>query len=113
LNKKEEMDSEKIRIVKDLKNRLSNQLADNLKEVILFGSQLTNNNTQDSDYDILIIVKQKVDWQLERRISDICYEIDLKYGILTDTHILSENELNSPRGRQPIFFNAINHGYHV
>ena len=107
------MDSEKISIVKDLKRRLSRQLTDNLKEVILFGSQLTENNTQDSDYDILIIVKQKADWKLERKISDICYEIDLKYGIFTDTHILAENEINSPRGRQPIFYNAINQGYHA
>jgi uncharacterized protein len=113
LNKKGKMDSKKISIVKDLKNRLSNHLADNLRDVILFGSQLTENNTQDSDYDILIIVKQKTDWQLERQISDICYEIDLKYGIITDTHILSEVEINSPRGRQPIFFNAINQGYHA
>ncbi len=105
------MDSEKIRILKDLKNRLSSQLKDNLKEVILFGSQLTENSTKNSDYDILVIVIQKTDWKLERKISDICYEIDLKYGILTDTHILAENEITSPRGRQPIFHNAITQGY--
>jgi uncharacterized protein len=107
------MESKKIKIVKDLKTRLSSQLADNLKDVILFGSQLTENYSEDSDYDILIIVKEKADWKLERMISDICYEIDLKYGILTDTHILAENEVNSPRGKQPIFYNAINEGYYA
>ena len=39
------MDSEKIRILKDLKNRLLSQLSDNLKEVVLFGSQLTENSS--------------------------------------------------------------------
>jgi uncharacterized protein len=107
------MESMKIKIVKDLKTRLSSKLADNLKDVILFGSQLTENSSEDSDYDILIIVKEKVDWKLERMISDICYEVDLKYGILTDTHILAENEVNSPRGKQPIFYNAINEGYYA
>jgi uncharacterized protein len=107
------MDADRIKIVKDLKKRLSSQLTDNLKEVILFGSQLTDDNSQNSDYDILIIIKQKTDWKLARKISDVCFEIDLKYGILTDAHILTENEINSPRGRQPIFYNAINQGYRV
>ncbi len=88
-------------------------LGDNLKDIILFGSQLSDDTRNDSDYDILIIVKNKADWKLERKISDICYEIDLKYNIITDTHILSENELNTPRGRQPIFLNAINQGHHI
>jgi len=74
---------------------------------------LSDDTTSNSDYDILIVVKNRTDWKLERQISDICYEIDLKYNIITDTHILSEDELNKPRGRQPIFVNAINKGYHA
>jgi len=35
----------------------------------------------------------------------------LKYNIITDTHILGEDELNTPRGRQPVYINAINQGY--
>ena len=107
------MSSEQIKILADLKKRLSNSLNDNLVDLILFGSQLTERNTADSDYDILIIVKNKINWKQEREISDICYEIDLKYGILTDTHILSESEFNAPRGKQPIFINARNHGFHA
>lgn len=107
------MKEHKIQILNELKNNLSIQLKDNLKDVILFGSQLYENENTDSDYDILIIIKKKPDWKLEREISDICYEIDLKYGIITDTHILSDKEMSLPRGKQPIFHNAINQGYHV
>lgn len=107
------MTDDKIKILADLKQHLSERLKNNLKDIILFGSQLSENYTRDSDYDILILVKNQIDWQLEREISDICYDIDLKYGIITDTHILSENELDSPRGKQPIFVNAINQGFHV
>lgn len=107
------MNSEKEKIIKDLKGRLANHLKDNLIDVILFGSQLTGKNSTDSDYDILIVIKKKDDWKLERRISDICYEIELEYDIMTDSHILTENELNLPRGKQPIFYNAINQGYHA
>jgi predicted nucleotidyltransferase len=106
------MHPDKIKILKDLKNDLSIHLKDNLKDVVLFGSQLTDNKPE-SDYDILIVVKHKDNWKLERLISDICYEIDLKYNIITDTHVLSETEFDAPRGKQPIFINALNQGYHA
>lgn len=107
------MNPETDKIISDLKHRLSERLRENLKEVILFGSQLSGKSTQDSDYDILIILKDKPDWRLEREISDICFEIDIEYNILTDTHILHEEEINSLRGKQPIYYNALNQGYHA
>jgi len=100
-------------IIEDLKAILAGKLQDNLVDLVLFGSQLSEKSHQDSDYDILIILKQKPDWRFQKEISDLCYEIDLKYGITTDTHILSETELNSPRGKQPIFANALSKGYHA
>jgi hypothetical protein len=44
---------------------------------------------------------------MQRQISDLCYEIELKYNIITDTHIISEKEFSELRGKQPIFVNAI------
>lgn len=84
-----------------------------MRDVILFGSQLTEKRSVESDNDILVVVKNKADWKLEREISDVCYDIDLKFGILRDTHVLSESDLTTPRGKQPIFVNAINKGYRV
>lgn len=89
------------------------RLNDNLIDIVLFGSQLSGKNNQNSDYDILILVKNNFGWKFEKEISDICYDIDLKYGILTDTHVLSETELASLRGRQPIFANAVQRGLRV
>ncbi len=106
------MHPNKIKILEDLKTDLSIHLKDNLRAVVLFGSQLTDNKPE-SDYDILIVVKNKENWKLERLISDICYEIDLKYNIITDTHVLSEAEFDTPRGKQPIFINALNQGYYA
>jgi predicted nucleotidyltransferase len=100
-------------ILSDLKTLLSQKYRDELKDVVLFGSQLKGKATKDSDYDILIVLKNPSDWKKEREISDLCYEIELKYGIITDTHILSEDELNKPRGKQPIFENALFNGFHA
>jgi predicted nucleotidyltransferase len=100
-------------IITDLKVLLSQRYQNELKDVVLFGSQLRDKATKDSDYDILIVLKHSSDWKTEREISDICYEIELKYGIITDTHILSEDELKNLRGKQPIFINALSNGFHA
>jgi predicted nucleotidyltransferase len=100
-------------VLNDLNDLLKARFADILKDVVLFGSQVNGTAHKDSDYDFLIVLKQKVDWKTEREISDLCYEIDLKYDILTDIHILSEGELSTIRGRQPIFVNALAYGLHA
>jgi len=104
---------DKTVIIKELKNNLFLRFNDDLKDLVLFGSQLNAKTSSDSDFDILIILKNKANWKTEREISDLCYEIELKYGIITDTHILSEDELEMPRGKQPIFVNALAKGFHA
>jgi predicted nucleotidyltransferase len=100
-------------VLNDLSNLLRDRFADNLKEVVLFGSQANGTAHKDSDYDFLIILKEKVDWKTEREISDLCYEIDSKYEIISDIHILSEGELSTIRGKQPIFVDALANGIHA
>jgi predicted nucleotidyltransferase len=92
---------------------LKSRFADDLKSIFLFGSHVYGRPHKDSDYDILIILKQKADWKIEREISDLCYEVDLKYNITTDTHVIGETELDTLRGKQPIFINAISNGLHA
>jgi len=59
------MHPDKVKILQELKEKLALQLNDNLKKVVLFGSQLTDNKTKSySDYDILIVVNKKNDWKL-------------------------------------------------
>ncbi len=107
------MSPNKIHILAEVNSLLRTRFSDNLKDVILFGSRLSENFKDESDYDILVILKKKVDWKKEREISDILYDIELKYNIVTDTHIICEAELETPRGKQPIFLNAIEKGIHA
>ncbi len=100
-------------VLKDLSHLLKSRFSDDIKDIVLFGSQVYGKAHKDSDYDILIILKQRVDWKVEREISDMCYEIDLKYNIITDTHIIGEYELSTLRGKQPIFVNALTNGLHA
>ena len=107
------MKANKKEILKDFSQLLKLRFSDELKDLVLFGSQISGKANKDSDYDFLVILKQKIDWQTEREISDLSYEIELKYNIVTDTHVLAESELSTLRGKQPIFVNAITKGLHA
>jgi predicted nucleotidyltransferase len=97
----------------DLKHRLEDHFSDSLKSVVLFGSQANNTSTEFSDYDILILLNQDYNRNDENIILDICYDVNLKYNIIIDAHLLSFKELESKRGRQPIFINALKNGIYA
>jgi predicted nucleotidyltransferase len=100
-------------ILADLKQKLIAQYADSLQNIVLFGSQANNKSNEFSDYDILILLNQDYNRFDENKILDICYDIDLKYNIIIDAHLLSTKELNSKRGRQAVFVNALKNGIYA
>lgn len=104
---------DKHKILTDLKIHFRQNYGDSIKDVILFGSQARGDSNKDSDYDILVILKQDYTHQDERKIINLCYDIDLKYDIIIDVHILSTKELKSLRGKQPIFINALRNGIYA
>lgn len=112
LHEKYEMINKQI-ILRALKTKLEEAYSDSIVSVILFGSQANNSAREDSDYDILILLKKEYSSKDETNILDLCYDIDLEYNILIDAHILSIQELNSLRGKQPIFVNAIKNGIYI
>jgi len=101
------------KILTQLKLHLKQNYGDSVGDIILFGSRAIGNSQKDSDYDILIILNKDYTGKDENKILDLCYDIDLKYNILLDVHLLSKNELNSERGKQPIFTRALNTGLYA
>ena len=100
-------------IVYLLKRYLRMQHGQTVKDVILFGSQLKGNSNQHSDYDVLIILDTHANNLDETKILDLCYDVDLKYSIILDVHILTTNEINTLRGKQPVYQKAIQSGYYA
>ena len=103
----------KISILKDLKNHLQTRFKESVKDVILFGSQASGKANKDSDYDILIVLRNEYSAKDENLIFDLCYDISLRYSIIIDTHIISEKELQTLKGKQPIFTRAIKSGIYA
>jgi uncharacterized protein len=104
---------DKLTILRDLKNNLIEEYKDSVKNVILFGSQAKGTANEHSDYDILILLDKNYSGRDVNKILDICYQINLKYNIVIDAHLLSLKELKSIRGKQPIFRKAINSGLYA
>jgi predicted nucleotidyltransferase len=102
-----------IKILSELKNHLIKNYGEPVNDVILFGSQILGNSNEFSDYDVLIVLENDYSGKDENEILDLCYDIDLKYNILLDVHLISIKELTSVRGRQAVFINAIKSGIHA
>lgn len=103
-----------IHILKELKQYLITVFGDNIVDVILFGSQASGKASEDSDFDILVVVANDYNWQMRDRILDKAFDIGLKYLVLFDIHLLSLNEKhNSLRGKEPLIVNAIERGIYA
>ena len=103
-----------IEILSELKNKLVNELKEEIHEIILFGSHIYNLNNDESDLDVLIVLNNTYDWKKKRMIRDICYEIGVKYHIMIDSKRISTYELNNtPKGIHPIYKDAIENGIHA
>jgi uncharacterized protein len=100
-------------ILNDLKHHLLLNYGKSIKDVILFGSQSRGESKEYSDFDIVIVLDKEYTGKDENLILDLCYDIDLKYNILLDVHLISKKELDSVRGRQPIFINALKSGIYA
>lgn len=105
--------TDKLTILKDLKSYLQKTSMDSVKDVILFGSQAYGNSNENSDYDVLIVLKNDYTARDENQIYDLCYDINLKYNIIIDAHLISERELHTIKGKQPIFTKAIKSGIYA
>lgn len=106
------MDKNK-QILHDLKSLLESTYPGKIENIILFGSRITGNAHEYSDYDILVIVTHDFNWKFETEIIDLCFDIDLKHDIVTDIKVISKSELQLPRGKQPYIQNALTHGLYA
>lgn len=98
----------------EIKQLLNEHLGGIVTDVVIFGSRVKGSSTQDSDYDVLIILKTSYNRKIQKQINDLCYSFDLKYNVFLDTQIIAEAEIGeSIRGKHPIFKNAIKEGIHA
>jgi len=103
-----------LNILKELKILLTRKAGKDIKDIVLYGSQIQENRNEESDYDILVVLNRKYTWPERRIIRDLCYEISLKYDIIIDSKIISIQELQSgPLKNHPLYQDALNLGIYA
>ncbi|MBC8386989.1 MAG: helix-turn-helix domain-containing protein [Actinobacteria bacterium] len=93
----------------ELKERLLEGFPD--AKIILYGSKARGVFNKESDIDVLIILKNKVDDSLREKIFSISFKIELKYDVIFGILVESEDFWNSPPAKaMPIHGNIDREG---
>lgn len=64
-------------------------------EIILYGSRARGDADEDSDFDLLIFVKDPVHWKTERILGDRLYSLELETGKLISLQLIPREKWNS------------------
>lgn len=82
-----------------------------IDKIILFGSRVKGKASNFSDYDILVITKEDLNWHQKRLISDLTLNIDLEFDVITDIKVYSKNDIeNSILGQTPFMQKVFEEG---
>jgi predicted nucleotidyltransferase len=95
--------------VKELVDELKKLYGDNLSRVILYGSKARGDATEDSDIDIMIVLKDVKDKSKElEKLIKLTTEIDFRYETLISVTLQSEEEYL--KKRSPLLLNVRKEG---
>ena len=100
--------------VGELIEKLKKTYGDSLVKVILYGSKARGDSTEDSDIDIMVVLKNFDKWENEfNKIFDIVYEVETKYDyeVLISFIIKSQIEFNI--SNMPLMLNVKDEGINL
>jgi len=98
-------------ILKDCKNKVSKFYGERLSKMILYGSWARGEANEGSDIDLLIVLKGRVNNEIERILSKKVYDIQLEYN--TDISMITVSENQYRKNNMPVYLNVRNEGIEV
>ncbi len=104
------LSQEEKRIIKNLSSQLKEKFG--AQQVILYGSAARESMNKSSDIDIMVVLL-KVDWEIEKQISDLCFDIELEFNMRRTISVMcfAEDELtDSPLRASPFVLNIMREG---
>ncbi|MEW6203062.1 MAG: nucleotidyltransferase domain-containing protein [bacterium] len=98
--------------LRELKERLLEKFPD--IEIILFGSKARGDYEEESDIDLLILIDLKVNRKLKEEITEISYDIELKYDVVFGKIVENKDFWDSALAKaMPLHWNIDKEGIHV
>jgi predicted nucleotidyltransferase len=102
-----------MKVLKEIKQTLVSNFGDEVKDVILFGSRAKGTEHEDSDFDFIVLLNNDYTRQMRSNISKLCWDVALKYETIPQTLVIGVSELETPRGRQTIYKDALREGIYA
>jgi predicted nucleotidyltransferase len=89
-------------LVSEFKRRLSSDLERRLRKLIVFGSRVKGEATEDSDLDIIALIDEKTP-EIEKKLEDIAYQVmwDHDFRPIISLKVFTESH----------FYSALNKGF--
>ena len=103
----------KFEIIRELKFDLIHKAKLKIKDLILFGSQVEGTATEDSDYDILIIIDQEDSSEVRRKVSDVSFDFFQKYEIFLDIFTATVSDVDTINNKTPLIDDAVTQGIFI
>jgi predicted nucleotidyltransferase len=99
-------------ILKEFRRSVEKLYGQKLKSIILYGSWARGDHREESDIDLLVVLKGTITPGKEiDRMIDIITEINLKYGILISVYPVSEKNYSTVNS--PLLINVRQEGIHT
>ena len=61
-------------------------------EIRLFGSKARGDADVESDIDLLVLTERPLTWRERDRVTDLLFEIEIRYDVVLSTFVVSETE---------------------
>lgn len=106
MTKRVKLKSKDAAALQEFVRSLRSALGKNLLEAKLFGSKATGKDQRDSDIDVLVVVK-KNGLQIEDRVLDIAFDVNLKHDVYISPRVLDRSILSDPVWSITPFLRAI------
>ena len=77
-----------------------------LLELRLFGSKARGDSDPESDIDVLIVL-ENCDWEIEKAVSRLCFDINIEHGVLLVPVLYSQAEYESDLTKVTPFYQNV------
>ncbi len=105
---------EKLKLIKEIISNAAKKYNIEIDRIILFGSRARGDYTQESDWDILIVTKEKLGWKKRKVFLGNILKIFAKMKIRVEILIVDLETLNEyGKWWGFVYYHAINEGVKI
>lgn len=107
MKKKPSLTKKEKKALQEFKQKLKKELGSDFLELKLFGSKARGDSRQDSDIDVLLIVKRD-NSRARDLVADLVVEIIHQYGLYLSVHTYAKKEYRRLNDISTVFMQILN-----